>query len=180
MLAAPVRRLLPLLFLAAAVGLLSGCGEKKELNVKEGEPVEVGELSYNVRLTRFLNPTDEEDAAYLVGKQPAPAGKSYLGVFLRIENKGDAPSRPSSSMYLIDTRDDRYRPQSSRSLFALRTDRAIPPDGHVPIPSTPASEGDAGGLMVLFLVDDEASTNRPLRLVIPGGSGEPGKVELDI
>jgi hypothetical protein len=180
MLAPPMRRLAPVLLLFAAFLFISGCGEKKTLDVKEGEPVELGDLSYNVRLTRFLNPADQEDAAYLVGKQAAPAGKSYLGVFLRIENKGDRPAQPSRSMYLIDTRQNRYTPQQSRSLFALHTSRPIPAGAHVPVPSTPASQGDAGGLMVLFLVDDEVSTNRPLRLVIPGGGGQPGKVELDI
>jgi hypothetical protein len=180
MLAPPMRRLSPLLLLFAAFWLLPGCGEKKTLDVKEGEPVEVGDLSYNVRLTRFLNPADQEDAAYLVGKPAAPAGKSYLGVFLRIENKGDRAAKPSGSMYLTDTRKDRYTPQQSRSLFSLHRDQLIQAGAHVPVPSTPASQGDAGGLMVLFLVDDKVSTNRPLQLVIPGGGGEPGKVELDI
>lgn len=175
-----MRRLAPLILLAAALYLLAGCGEEKELDVPEGEPVEIGELSYNVRLTRFLTPADREDEAYLVGQPDSPAGQAYLGVFLRIENEGDARARPSAKMYVKDTRDSTYQPRESTSLYALDLDKVIGPGDHVPVPGTTAASGDAGGLMMLFLVPDSASTNRPLELVIPGEGGVEGKVELDI
>ena len=45
---------------------LSACGYSSDSKeVVEGEPVKLGELQYNVIFSRFLNPNDTEDAAYL-------------------------------------------------------------------------------------------------------------------
>ena len=55
-----MRRLMRLglaaLLLVAAL-LVVGCGEEEGLDVAEGEPVELGELLYNVQLTRFSTRT---------------------------------------------------------------------------------------------------------------------------
>ena len=56
-------------------GGLTACGAEQEAEGSEGEPLEVADLSYNIGLTRFLNPDDTEDAEYLVGQpgsSPAP------------------------------------------------------------------------------------------------------------
>ena len=53
----------------------AGCGEEEELHVIEGEPLELGELRYNVQITRFLNPDDPEDQGYLVGQEPPEPGR---------------------------------------------------------------------------------------------------------
>jgi hypothetical protein len=50
---------------AAAMFVLAACGEEEETEVIEGEPVELGDVSYNVVTTRFLNPDDSQDAEYL-------------------------------------------------------------------------------------------------------------------
>ena len=71
MLPAAMRRIpsiaLSLLAAILVAGALGACGsEEEETQVAEGEPLELGGLSYNVQLTRFLNPDDAEDAEYLV------------------------------------------------------------------------------------------------------------------
>lgn len=78
-----------------AVGLIAtGCGEEEEeLDVEEGVPVELGELRYNVQITRFLNPHDAEDRAYLRGEREAPANEEYLAVFMTVENEGDSAAK---------------------------------------------------------------------------------------
>jgi hypothetical protein len=77
--------LLPLLAVLALAGLTAGvsaCGyESHEKEVVEGEPVELGELAFNVTFSRYLNPADNEDSAYLVGQEPPPPGSSYFGIF---------------------------------------------------------------------------------------------------
>ena len=79
----------------------------------EGEPIELGELAYNVQITRFLNPDDTEDSEYL--RRPAAAAaraRSYLGVFLVIENETEE-ARPSATDYVvIDTLEQRVRARS--------------------------------------------------------------------
>ncbi|HYP55563.1 MAG TPA: hypothetical protein VEQ41_04585, partial [Solirubrobacterales bacterium] len=81
------RRLFQLPALAAAAFLLVlslaavGCGyESESKHVEEGEPVTLGELKYNVIFSRFLNPDDNEDSAYLEGLPKPPPGSAYFGV----------------------------------------------------------------------------------------------------
>ena len=87
------RPLLSLLALGALLLLVvsvSACGyESTSKEVVEGEPVELGELHYNVTFSRYLNPNDNEDEAYLVGQPEAPKGESYFGVFFEVQNESD-------------------------------------------------------------------------------------------
>lgn len=182
----PSMRTLPRYALAAALSLVAaaslavGCGNEEELDVKEGEPVEVGELRFNVQLTRFLNPTDVEDRDYLVERQPAPPGREYLGVFVEIENEGDSAVRPPAGMEVLDTQDNVYRPLPNRSLYGLNLTAPIPPGGEVPAPDTTAASGPIQGSMILFLVSEDVTENRPLELEIPNPGGETARIELDI
>ena len=73
--------------LAALAGGLAACGDDVRRvasasdvteEAVEGEPLELGELSYNVQITRFLNPDDTEDAEYLRGRRRRPrAGRTW-------------------------------------------------------------------------------------------------------
>lgn len=181
---APKTLILALLALAlvaaAPAGVLAGCGEEEEETHVEGEPVEVDGLSYNVQLTRFLNPGDPEDSSYLAGEPPAPPGKQYLGVFMVIENETSGPARVAREMTVADTRGNPYRPVGSTSDYALQLGAEVPPGGELPRPGTTAAAGPIQGAMVLFLVDQDVTENRPVTLEIPSEHGEPGHVELDI
>lgn len=175
----------PLAILAAVFatfalgGGLAACGEEEESEVVEGEPIEIAELSYNISLTRFLNPDDNEDAEYLVGQPPEDPGLSYLGVFLTIENETDE-ELPSAEGYVVrDTLENEYLPVESESPFALEIGASVPADGALPLPDTTAQTGPNQGSLLIFLVDDEVSENRPLKLEIES-DGELGEVILDI
>ena len=171
-----------LLCLSTAAGLagaLSACGAEAESEAAEGEPVEVAGLAYNVALTRFLNPDDNEDAEYLVGMQAPAPGKSYLGVFLTIANDTDQ-SLPSATGYtVIDTTGKEYEALDSEGPFALQLGAEVPASGELPLPDSTAASGPNQASLLIFLVDDSVSDNRPLRLEIHG-SGEDGEVTLDI
>jgi hypothetical protein len=169
-----------LLFAAAlTLGLLAaGCGEEESLDVIEGEPLELGDLSYNVSISRFLNPADLEDRAYLVGQPPLPDDKQWFGVFMEIENDGDAQTI-SDDFAIRDTEDNEFRPVPSRSLFALELGAEIPHDGQLPEPETTAANGVIEGSMILFLIDNDATDNRPLVLYVGSPDGV-GEVELDV
>lgn len=177
------RRALPIVALAAVLGLgvmLGACGVEEHTEVVEGQPLELGELRYNVAITRFLNPDDVEDSEYLVGEPPAPPGKSYLGVFLTITNESDDEAYPSADEYVVnDTTGAEYHPVESESPYALEIGATVPADGKLPIPDSTAAVGAIEGAMLLFLVDDRVSESRPLKLEIDSAAGA-GEVELDI
>ena len=161
------------------VGALSACGEEATTEVAEGEPLEMGGLAYNVQITRFLNPDDNEDSEYLVGQPPAPSGKEYLGVFLVIENDGDEPLPSASGYTVIDTLDAKYEFVESESPYALDVGAEVPAEGQLPLPDTTAATGPNQGSLLIFEVDDTVSDNRPLELEIETSDGT-GKVILDI
>ena len=169
------------LLAALAAGTLGACGaDEGDLSVKEGEPVELGELSYNVQLTRFLNPDDTEDAGYLVGQPPLERGTNYLGVFLTIENRSDDEAVASADKYtVLDTLDTRYEPIASKSPYALDVGATVPPSGDLPVTDSTAASGPIEGSLLIFRVDDSATEDRPLELEIPSDSGT-ARVELDI
>lgn len=167
--------------LLAAGALVAGCGDGEvATEVVEGEPLELGELSYNVAITRFLNPDDAEDSEYLAGQPPEPAGKSYLGVFLAIRNHSEDEAYPSADSYtVIDTTGAEFEPVESDNPYALQPDATVPADGQLPSPDSSAFYGPTQGSLLLFLVDEEVSENRPLKLEIGSSLGD-GEVRLDI
>lgn len=206
-----MKRLPLAIFLALALGAglaAAGCGEEEELHVVEGEPLELGELAYNVQITRFLNPDDAEDEGYLAGQERPEPGQAYLGVFLTVENDGDEDADLPYAFKVRDTQAAEgassgtgvYEPIPSSSVYALQLPgqntednlgiepgtiddlqpMTVPAGGEIPIPSTTAAEGVIGGAMLLFLVDQQVAENRPLELEVPGDAGESGFVELDI
>jgi hypothetical protein len=168
-----------------AVGLfaiaISGCGSKNEtLDVTEGEPVQIGELEYNVLFTRYLNPGDVEDAAYLQGQPPPPPNTLYLGVFMQVENLDeDRPGLLPANFTIIDTDENVYDAIPSSSAYALEPGASIDPGDQVPEPDSTAEAGPIEGSLILFRIADETAEKRPLKLVIPGLDG-PAEIELDI
>lgn len=175
--------LAPIVAFLAVLGLavpLAACGEEEHSEVVEGQPLELGELRYNVAITRFLNPDDVEDSEYLAGEEEPPPGKSYLGVFMTINNDSDEEAFPSAGEYVVtDTTGAEYEPVESESPYALEIGATVPADGVLPIPDSTAAEGVIEGAMLLFLVDDGVSESRPLKLEIDSAAGT-GEVELDI
>jgi hypothetical protein len=177
------RELRHALALAAAATVAAmpaaGCGEEEELNVVEGEPLELGELRYNVQITRFLNPRDPEDVAYLEGQRDPAEDESYLGVFMTVENEGEETVEVASAFDVVDTRGEEFESLESESPYALEPGAPLGPDEELPAPDTPAASGPIKGAMLLFLLDPGAAENRPLELEIPSPAGD-GTVELDI
>jgi len=173
---APILLALLLLALPAA-----GCGsDEEELHVIEGEPIESGEVTYNVVISRFLNPDDVEDEAYVEGQFSAPPGEQYFGVFMRLINHGDEPVELPDEMTVRDTLDTVYEPLETESPFALPLGEMIQADGEIPVAGSIAADGPTGGALVLYLVEEASTENRPLELEIPLPSGETGIIELDI
>lgn len=174
---------LPLLAVVACCSLalgVSACGyESHEKDVVEGEPVELGELQYNVIFSRFLNPDDNEDSAYLVGQDPPPDGYSYFGVFFEVQNESEEPQTLADSLTITDSDHQTYEAIPSESLYALPFGGEVEPQEQIPVLDSTAQLGAIEGSLALFLLPASASENRPLTLEIPGPEG-PALVTLDL
>ena len=178
-----VATIVGLLAVLALVVPIAGCGDEEGEEVPEaveGEPLHVGDLIYNVSITRFLNPNIVEDEGYLEGAPEEPVGKSYLGVFLQIKNETDEDLPSADEYSIVDGSHRTYEPFDLETEFSLEVGAEVPADGVIPVPDSVPAAGPTQGALLLFLVDDDVSEERPLELeVVTPGDGE-GKIELDI
>lgn len=169
-----------------AAGAFTACGSEEETKAgepqeaEEGEPIEVGELRYNVQITRFLNPDSTEDRAYLRGLPDPPQGEDYLAVFIRIENEGEESERIPSDFPIENNRGDTFTAIETDNPFALELGEEIPPGGQLPAIDTAAASGPIKGSMILYLIDEEATENRPLEMEITSSAGDRANVLLDL
>jgi hypothetical protein len=172
--------LLAALALSALVLGVSACGyESHEKEVVEGEPVELGELSYNVIFSRFLNPADNEDAAYLVGQEPPPEGSTYFGVFFEVQNESEEPQFLADTLTIHDADHEKFEVLPSESLYALPLGGQVESQEQIPVLDSTPQLGAIEGSVAIFLLPASASENRPLTLEIPGDEG-PAEVTLDL
>ena len=167
--------------LALALLGVAGCGNDVGKEADEGVPIKLGDLEINVQETRFLNPAQPDDHEYLASQQPPSAAKSYLGVFLTIENQGDrAVTLPTNAQVsVVDTTGAAYQSIPSHTPFAAPLGTELAGGADIPTPGTAAANGPTQGALVIFLVDEVVSENRPLKLEIEF-QGETGVITLDI
>jgi hypothetical protein len=177
----PFRPVPALLAALAALALaVAGCGyESEHKDVVEGEPVELGELKYNVTFSRFLNPSDSEDAAYLVGQPELPVGSSYFGVFLEVQNESEEPQTLADSFTITDAGNETFDAIPSESLYAFPVGGEVESQEQIPVLDSTAQQGPIEGSVVIFELPASASEERPLILEIPGPEG-PAEVTLDL
>jgi hypothetical protein len=172
--------LLAALALAVTAFALSACGYSSDSkDVPEGEPVKLGELQYNVVFSRFLNPNDNEDSAYLIGQPDAPPDAAYFGVFLEVQNKSEETQGLADSFTITDSDHQTYDAIPTKSLYAFPFGGEVESQEQIPILDSTPEQGPIEGSLVLFKLPDSASQNRPLTLSIPGPEG-PAVVTLDL
>jgi hypothetical protein len=169
-----------LIFAALAVGV-TACGySSNSKDTVEGEPLQLGELKYNVTFSRYLNPNDTEDAAYLVGQPEPPKDTNYFGVFFEVQNESDQAQTLPATVTITDAEDNEYEAVPSESLYALPFNGEVEPEEQIPVLDSPAQQGPIEGSVAIFLLPEEASSNRPLTLHIENSEGEKGEVTLDL
>jgi hypothetical protein len=174
--------------------VLSGCGENPRENdaAREGLPERVGEIDYNVYITRELNLRDVEDVGYYSGAE-APPGFALYGVFLTACNpEEDAASPlvpPATDFTVVDTQGNRFKPvPMPRSNIFAYTSQARPLKHLACIPKAGslASSGPTNGSLLIFKLPLQSLENRPLDLEIVSppdpetGERETGRIELDV
>jgi hypothetical protein len=180
-----------LIALVAAAGLLAaGCGDKIS-NVTQGEDegtfVDVGPLSYQVQISRFLNPYDTEDKAYLsglpAGTQVDQKGQEWFGVFVRIKNYSSQTQvpAPASGYTITDTLNDQYHPVqlNPRVNSYAYTPQKMLPAAWFPNQQTTAGINPINGELLVFRFPLSTFQNRPLDLHITQG-GHSATISLDL
>jgi hypothetical protein len=182
------RRLVLCLLALAAIAALGGCGDKMEvrtLGETEGIYIDVGELKYQVQMSRILNPDDTEDRAYLQGLpsgDAATADQAWFAVFLRVENTSGEKHSAAENFEIIDTQEKSFRPvELQNNLFAYQPVE-LAPKKVLPAPDSIAGEGVIQGSLLLFKVDIASLQNRPLEFRISNTESpdEVGVVDLDV
>jgi hypothetical protein len=185
-----MRRTLALLSALVAALALSACGHKEEEILQghnEGSYLDLGELKYQVQISRILNPNSVEDRAYLVGltnaERELKVGEQWFAVFIRVQNITDEPKRAATDYRIIDTQETVFRPLvlAPENVFAYRGGN-VPPKNLIPRPDSPAEQGSIQGSLLLFKMPNANLENRPLELSIrnPSVTDAVATVDLDI
>jgi hypothetical protein len=186
--------LLALTLLAAL--LLSACGDshtKVSTGTYAGESgqnapyLDVGPLSYEVQLSRELNPTNSEDAAYLQGLGESELklgpGQEWFAVFVQVYNNSSQAYQSATELTISDSQGNTYTPvvPSQINPFAYRP-ALVPAKGQLPIADTTASSGPTQGALLLYKIQTVSLDNRPLELKIvdPSDPTQTASAELDV
>jgi hypothetical protein len=192
---ARLRKLSPVLLACCALAL-GACGEshsKVTTGTYAGESganapyLDVGPLKYEVQLSRQLNPTNSEDAAYLAGFSPAQLalapGQEWFGVFLQVYNTGEDGAPAATAITISDTQGHVYSPlqPAAENEFVYRAG-TVNGKGQIPEPDTVAYAGRTQGALLLFKIQTESLSNRPLEIKIsnPQDAAEAATAELDV
>jgi hypothetical protein len=179
-----------LVLLALVAALVSGCGNKTAITTvaeTEGTYVDVGGLTYQVQLSRYLNPFDVEDKEYLhglpAGTNPVlPGGEIWFGVWMRVKNYSGGPLTPTDTFTIVDTENAKYQPvplDSPSNPFAYQP-ILLQQSQVLPLPDTAASSGPIQGSLILFRLKTGSIQNRPLTLEIEQPGTTTGVVDLDL
>jgi hypothetical protein len=175
--------------LALALALLAaGCGRKEAhptIADNEGFYVDAGPVTYQVQLSRELNPFSQEDRQYLVGVTgPAPKpDEEWFAIFLWAKNQSKAPQLTSNSFDIVDTQGNTYHPVAINTHVNpyAWTAQTLKPLQTEPGTDTTASFGPTQGAELLFKINTSAYANRPLTLDIHApGQPNPSSVTLDL
>jgi hypothetical protein len=180
--------------LAGAVALALGvgaCGIAKRVNhpTSADQPyiyVDAGPITYQVQISRALNPYSTEDAQYLAGipkAQQIPGNQMWFGVFLWAKNQSGHPQTTTDRFAITDSAGDVYHPwplNPQINAFAWAPQR-LANDQTEPGPDTTASYGPTQGSLVLFRLSTAVYSNRPLTLdIFAPGQSKPTTVTLDL
>jgi hypothetical protein len=192
----PLRKIFLAVLVLVAVFALSACGDSHTRvttgtyageSGKNAPYLNVGPLVYEVQLSRELNPTNIEDAAYLKGLTPAEAhlepGQEWFAVFMQVWNHKSVPLPAATNLTISDTQNNVYTPivPDAENEFAYRGG-LVPAKGELPLPESAAASGATGGAVLLYKIQVVSLDNRPLELkiVAPNDASQTASAELDV
>lgn len=183
--------------LLVSVVALSACSDNSHTRVTTGTYagesgqnapyLDVGPLTYEVQLSRELNPYDTEDSTYLTGLTPAQRklnpGEEWFAVFLQVYNESSTSHSATTDISIRDTQENVYTPivPALTNEFAYRGGY-IAPKGRIPALDTTAANGPTQGALVLFKIKIVSLDNRPIEIKIVDSSDptQTASAELDV
>ena len=175
---------------AMALGL-AACGRESHPETananNNGGYIDAGPITYQLQVSRQLNPYATEDKQYLTGlpagtTQPKP-DEMWYGVFLQAKNQSDATAKTTDTFDIVDTQGNKYYPlqlNASENPYAWQS-TSLEPSATQPGADTTASFGPTQGQLLLFKLPTQVYSNRPLTLQIHAeGQSEPSTISLDL
>jgi hypothetical protein len=170
---------------------VGACGQESHPTVadanNDGTYVDAGPVTYQLEVSRVLNPYSTEDSQYLKGlpsgtRSPGP-DQQWYGVFLWAKNQTHHNQTTADNFVMVDTQGNRYYPvqlSSSQNPYAWASE-TLAPLGIQPGPDTTASQGPTQGQLLLFKISNSAYANRPLTLWILGSANQKlATISLDL
>ena len=183
-----LRRVLMIVLSLALVGAVSACGNKQAKTLTaptEGVYIDLGDLKYQVQISRPLNAADVEDREYLKGvTDQLGSDDIWFAVFVRVQNESDKTQKPATTYEITDTEGNQYNPvviDTKSNDFAYNP-VPIPGKGLLPNPNAIAAQNSINGQLLLFKIPRSSLDNRPLELKIhnPDDFQQVGVVSLDL
>ena len=175
-----MRRLLIVVPLAA---LLAACGVHHSNSADAnniGTYVKAGPVTYQLEVSRELNPYSVEDSGYLAGlpKRDASltADQEWYGVFMWAKNTTHQSQQTTNAFDIVDTEGNVYTPIQYANPYVWTSQTLLP--GEIePNPDSTAGHGGTQGGLLLFKVPAGSAlnsiyNNRPLTLRIYGYTGK--------
>ena len=173
--------------LGVAVGL-AACGQTSQPTslLNNGVYVNAGPITYQLQISRELNPFLVEDRQYVAGL-PTGVGaigpnQLWYGVFLWAKNQTGTPHLTARVFDIVDSSGDRFYPihlNAELNGYAW-TQQELAPSAVEPTPNTTASFGPTQGGLLLFKLPTAVYSNRPLTLQIHAPGGGKGEISLDL
>ncbi len=185
------------LLLAAVLTLgVSACGQEEvdkggyqtenaQVAETEGIYLELGEMKYQVQISRQLNPLLIDDRDYFEGISEGDLDLAddevWFGVWMRVENESKEPQAAAERFTIVDTQENEYVPVQigEENKFAYAA-REVEGGKLLPDPNGPAGERQPNGALLLYKLKRFSLDNRPLELIIEGPEGERAIVNLDV
>ncbi len=169
---------------APLVGTLAGHEVGSEVN--DGAYIQAGPITYQLQVSRELNPYSVQDKPYVqglpAGFPPPTANQLWYGVFLWAKNQHHRPYRTSNHFKIVDTQGITYYPiklNPAENPFVWQAE-TLKYEVTYPGQDTIASEGESQGGLLLFKLNSSAYSNRPLTLFILNHRGQKlGSISLD-
>ncbi len=175
---------------ALALGV-AACGKESNPTSADannnGAYVDAGPITYQLQVSRELNPWDVEDREYFGGvsnpTNTLTPDELWYGVFLWAQNKTNSKGSSTDSFDIVDTQGTVYHPiqiDPNLNQYTWQPQELNASQQQPSLGSTPYY-GPTQGELLLFKLNDSVYSDRPLTLQIYApGQSHPSTISLDL
>ena len=165
-------------------GTLAGHEVGSEVN--NGEYIQAGPITYQLQVSRVLNPYSQQDKPYIQGLPRGfatpNANELWYGVFLWAKNQHHHAYRTAGNFKIVDTQGNTYYPiglDEAENPFAWQSE-LLKKNQTYPSPNSTSANSESQGALLLFKLNSSSYANRPLTLYVLNHRGQKlGSISLD-